>query len=97
MPRRLVPKNGVEYAIDAIKRISSSKIKLLIVGDGPLMAELIKKSNDDDRIQLLGPVSYQEIDEYYKLSDIILIPSITSNNIQEATSLMLEGMACGKL
>jgi glycosyltransferase involved in cell wall biosynthesis len=32
------------------------------------------------------------------MADIILIPSITSHGIQEASSLaMLEGMACGKV
>jgi glycosyltransferase involved in cell wall biosynthesis len=32
------------------------------------------------------------------MADIILIPSITSHGVQEATSLaMLEGMACGKV
>jgi glycosyltransferase involved in cell wall biosynthesis len=97
VPRRLVPKNGVEYAIDAIKSISNGNVKLLIAGDGPLLAKLESKSDRDERIQFLGAISYNEIDEYYKLSDIILIPSITSNNIQEATSIsMLEGMACEK-
>ncbi len=97
VPRRLVPKNGVEYAIKAIRMIKQPYVKLVIAGDGLLRKELEGISNGDDRIIFLGEVPHNQIVDYYQLSDIILVPSITSNDIQEATSLsMLEGMACGK-
>lgn len=41
---------------------------------------------------------HETVERYYKIADVVLIPSITSHGIQEATSLsMLEGMACGKI
>jgi len=98
VPRRLVSKNGVEYAIRAVKSIINPRIRLLIIGDGPLMDELKILAEGDFRIIFYGAIPHFEVHEFFKLSDIILIPSITSNNVQEATSLsMLEGMACGKI
>ncbi|MDI6720035.1 MAG: glycosyltransferase family 4 protein [Methanomicrobiales archaeon] len=98
VPRRLVPKNGVEYAIKAMQSINSQNVSLLVAGDGPLLSKLKDIAGKDTRIKFLGGIPYNQIHEYYKMSDVILIPSITSNDIQEATSLsMLEGMACGKI
>lgn len=98
VPRRLVNKNGVEYAISAIKTLDIMEIKLLIAGSGPLENQLKKLADGDDRIIFLGSIPHEEVDQLYKISDVVLIPSITSHDIQEATSLaMLEGMACGKV
>jgi len=98
VPRRLVPKNGVEYAIGAIKKIDNPSIKLIIIGDGILKDSLVKLSADDPRIFFTGPINHSEIVQFFQMSDVVLIPSITSNDIQEATSLsMLEGMSTGKV
>jgi len=46
---------------------------------------------------LIGSVPHSEIHKYFKAVDVVLIPSITSHGVQEATSLAaLEGMSCGK-
>lgn len=98
VPRRLVPKNGVKYAIKAIQNLDADHVKLLIAGSGPMEKELRSLSGTDKRIEFLGNINHEEIGEYYTLSDIVIIPSVTSHDIQEATSLsMLEGMACGKI
>ena len=98
VPRRLVPKNGVEFAIRAIKGMKGENIRLIIAGDGILRDSLRLLSGDDTRIIFLGDVSHDSLIDYYHICDIVLIPSITSQGIQEATSLsMLEGMACGKV
>ncbi|NQU88024.1 MAG: glycosyltransferase family 4 protein [Mariniphaga sp.] len=104
--RRLVKKNGVIYAAEAIKVLKDSgfllgrNIKLLIVGRGPEQKEIeefIINNNLDEWIDVVGIVKHSFIDSYYKSADIILMPSILSDDIEEATSLsMLEGLACGK-
>jgi len=97
VPRRLVPKNGVEYAIKAIKKMTNKSLRLIIAGDGLLYKSLKLLSDNDLRIIFLGDVSHSSLIKYYHISDIVLIPSITSEGIQEATTLsMLEGMACGR-
>lgn len=98
VPRRLVPKNGVKFAVQAMKYIKYSNVRLLILGDGSQISELVALAKDDKRVQFLGAIPHSHIDRFYKLSDMVLIPSITSNDVQEATSLsMLEGMSCGKI
>ncbi len=98
VPRRLVPKNGVKFAILAMKYIPDEDVRLLILGDGPQYPELAALAQGDARVQFLGAVPHEFVEKYYKISNVVLIPSITSHGVQEATSLsMLEGMACGKI
>jgi glycosyltransferase involved in cell wall biosynthesis len=98
VPRRLVPKNGVKFAIQAMKHIPGDNVRLLILGDGPQYPELAALAQGDARVQFLGAVPHEFVEKYYKISNVVLIPSITSHGVQEATSLsMLEGMACEKI
>lgn len=96
--RRLVEKNGVIYAVQALKYIKNEQIRMVIAGDGPEKDKIMREASEDNRIYFAGLIPHNKIAPYYKMADIILIPSITSHGIQEATSLaMLEGMACGKV
>jgi len=98
VPRRLVEKNGVIYAVRAMKNVKNKHVTMVIAGDGPERKEIAKEAEGDYRIHLKGTVPHEKIDVYYRMADIILVPSITSHGIQEASSLsMLEGMACGKV
>lgn len=104
VPRRLVPKNGVKYVVEAINLLNKEKlkkIKLVIAGDGverKKIEEYINKNNLQEYIELLGDINHDEILDYFKLSKIIIVPSVRSNNVEEATSLAaLEGMAVGKV
>jgi glycosyltransferase involved in cell wall biosynthesis len=98
VPRRLVEKNGVIYAVRAMKHLKNNNVKMIIAGDGPERNAIAKEAEGDSRIDLAGTIPHDKIDSYYKMADAILIPSITSHGIQEATSLsMLEGMSAGKV
>lgn len=77
---RLVPVKGHIYAIQAIQQLAAqqSKVKLLIVGDGPLKAELQKlvtTLNLENRISFLG--LRQDVAQIMALSDIILLSSLS--------------------
>lgn len=96
-PRRLVVKNGVIFAARAIEHLPDDHI-LLIAGFGPeeeairTLAERI----GNGRIILLGKVKNHKIADYYCASDYTIIPSITVENVEEATSISaIESMACG--
>ncbi len=96
--RRLVEKNGVIYAVDAISRVNGNCI-LVIAGDGPQSDVITKKIQDENlqgKVKQLGSISPNKIVEIYKASDCSVVPSITVNGLQEATSISaLEAMACG--
>jgi len=98
VPRRLVKKNGVIYAVHAMRHIKRQNVKMIIAGGGPEKRTLVREAQNDQRICFAGPIPHTKIDFYYKLADVILIPSITSRGVQEGSSLaMLEGMSCGKV
>lgn len=105
--RRLVKKNGVNYAVEAMKilrdigLVDNLKLKLLIVGRGPEQNDIedyIRLHDLSRCINVVGIIEHKLIDSYYKSADIILMPSTLSDDVEEATSLsMLEGLACGKI
>jgi len=98
VPRRLVEKNGVIYAVRAMTYLKNDDVRMIIAGSGPERENIVEEAKNDSRIHLVGTISHNKIDQHYKMADIILIPSITSHGVQEASSLaMLEGMACGKV
>jgi len=100
-PRRLVPKNGVAFAVKAMKELDRNRKALLILaGDGPerrSIEDLVKAEGLTERVLIKGSVPHGIIDKYYVAADAIVIPSVLSAGVEEATSLsMLEGMATGK-
>ena len=100
-PRRLVPKNGVAFAVKAMKELDRNRKALLILaGDGPerrSIEDLVKAEGLSERVLIRGSVQHRIIDRYYAAADAIVIPSVLSAGVEEATSLsMLEGMAAGK-
>jgi len=97
VPRRLVKKNGVLFAAKAMKEVSNFPIHMYFAGDGPQRNELLGEKLQSN-IHLLGDVPHDQMVDFFQCSDLVLIPSIHSGGIEEATSLsMLEGMACGKV
>ena len=101
VPRRLVPKNGVIYSVRAMGEIPQKyNIKLVIAGDGVERAKIkreIERLGLQESVVMLGSVPHERIVRYFKISDAVLIPSVTSHGVQEATSLAaLEAMSCGK-
>ncbi len=98
-PRRLVVKNGVEFAVRSMALTSkeSNTFRLLLAGDGPerdAIERLIRELGLQSTVTMAGTVPHDKISRFYAASDIVLIPSVSSVGVQEATSLsMLEGMA----
>ncbi|MCX7654205.1 MAG: glycosyltransferase family 4 protein [Fervidobacterium sp.] len=98
VPRRYVKKNGVLYAAEAFSKIKSHDFFFVFAGGGHLKKELEKLLENNKNKLILDSIPNETIHEYYKASDVVLIPSVSSDGVEEATSLsMLEGMACGKV
>jgi glycosyltransferase involved in cell wall biosynthesis len=101
--RRMVLKNGVIVAIDALAHVRrhTDNVRLVMIGDGPEMENVRQRARNlgvESFIEFVGAVNHQDIPNYYLSADILLMPSIPSDGIEEATSLsMLEGMAAGNL
>ncbi len=89
---RLVKNKGINLFIDAVQK---SKLRVLIVGDGPLMKSLWQKIKKTD---LSGNVIFHgwakdanEISELLNKSRILVMPSYNEGGPR----VVLEAMACG--
>lgn len=102
-PRRLVKKNGVVFPSLALATMpvdERRRFLLLHAGEGgerEAMEQVVREHGLEDQVRLLGGQGRDAILELYRLADIILVPSVRSENVEEATSLSaLEAMACGR-
>lgn len=101
VPRRLVLKCGVIYAIKAAeitrKKFNRTDLIFLIVGVGVEKNNLlnyIKENKLQEFVILLDGVEYERMSKFYKIADVALVPSINVKGYKEATSLsVLEAMA----
>ena len=99
VPRRLVPKNGVEFAIRGFARIGHHDAGLVIAGAGFLRRSLEKLSRElgvSGRVKFLGEVPRERLLPLMKRSEAVVVPSVPADGVVEATSLsVLEAMAIG--
>jgi glycosyltransferase involved in cell wall biosynthesis len=96
-PRRLVPKNGVNFLIESIPeilRIHPDTV-FVIVGEGPESARLESQTKElgiQEKVVFAGAISNDEINGYYADADLVVLPSL-----KEATSISaLEAMSSAK-
>lgn len=101
VPRMLVPKNGVEFAIRSMKPLLAAvpRASMKIAGDGPLRDSLASLAQEvgRGRVRFLGEVPRSEMRKLYQDAGVVLIPSIPVSGLEEATSIAtIEAMACGR-
>lgn len=101
VPRRLVPKNGVHVAIEAMRRLSDLDLELWIAGDGPERRKLERMRQDfglTDRIKFLGAVGTPEMIALMNRSAAVVVPSVPASGVVEASSIAaLEAMSAAKV
>jgi len=85
---------GIDTLIDAMSHVN--KGKALIVGDGPLRAELeahVNRLNLSGHVHFAGDVSNDDLPAYFQAADCFVLPS---NSRAEAFGIvLLEAMASG--
>lgn len=99
---RLVEKKGVEYGIRAVAKLAkvNRKIEYNVIGDGPLKEELqqlIQELNVSNVVKLLGWKQQQEVVEIINNTNILLTPSVTSQDgdREGIPVVLMEAMAMG--
>lgn len=101
VPRRLTKKNGVIYPTLALPKVLEKHPNTMIVyaGMGEAFGELkgiVAEKGLSENVKLLGAIPHALIKEFYALSNIVLVPSIHSAGVEEATSISaLEAMGSG--
>jgi glycosyltransferase involved in cell wall biosynthesis len=101
VPRRLTKKNGVIYPALALPKVLREfpNVQLIYAGSGEALGEIkeiVARENIGNHVTLLGAVPHDQVKEYYALSDVVLVPSVHSAGVEEATSISaLEAMGSG--
>ena len=100
---RLSRRKGVDILIRAFARFAKETCRsaiLLIVGTGLELAELKMIASDESisrQVVFCGLVSHSELNAYYNLSEVVVIPSIIYRRYTEGTpTVALECMAAGR-
>ena len=94
VPRRLFPKNGVEYLVRAIPYIAQRiDVEAVLIGDGPERARLEALARElgvEGRVIFLGSRPHAEMPGLLSSGEMAVFPSL-----MEATSVAaLESMSC---
>lgn len=99
---RLVEKKGVRYGIQAFAKTLKKYpyVEYMIAGDGPLkgeLADLIKQLSISKNVKLLGWKDQEEILLLLNRADILLAPSVTSEdgNQEGIPVVIMEALARG--
>jgi glycosyltransferase involved in cell wall biosynthesis len=100
---RLSEVKGVEHLIRAmrIQKDKSIASRLLVVGDGPLGDELKAITNSlelTDRVAFVGRKTGVGLDEYFTMTDVVVVPSIVTDtgDTEGLPVVILEAFAAGK-
>jgi phosphatidylinositol alpha-1,6-mannosyltransferase len=100
---RLVHRKGQDRLIEAMPEILNSipNAHLLIVGEGPHRAQLVKRVNQleiKDNVTFVGRIGYEQLPEYLCVGDLFAMPSRSRFWGLEVEGLgisYLEASACG--
>lgn len=99
---RLAPTKGIEYALDAIRRLLDEGVVLeyRIAGNGPRRQELEDKAAQlglESVVEFEGAVDRDRVVQILRDSDILIAPSVVAENGQTegVPNVLKEAMACG--
>ncbi len=74
---RLVPEKGLATLLDAL--VLEPRLHARIGGSGPLesvLADWAAERGVADRVELIGPVDPEAVDEFYRSIDVLAVPSV---------------------
>lgn len=91
---RLEHRKALPLALEAMQRLQSRRVRLLIAGRGPCQAQLqseIQTRGLQDRVSMLGFVEHQKMADLFRKSDLFLFTSLRDS----MGSVVLEAMSYG--
>ncbi len=98
---RLIHLKGVHYLLKAFAKLHDKMddVVLIIVGEGECLEELKKRANRlkiADKVYFQGNVDNELLGAYYLLSDVFVLPSITTHHADACPLVVNEAMYFGK-
>lgn len=93
---RLVPEKGLRELLDAMTILSPQRpnMRLALVGDGPMRAELESRIAADPALHIVlpGALGPHEVARWMAASDLITLPSYSEGH----PNVLVEALACGR-
>ena len=94
---RMLPGKGLNLLSEALGLLDSEKWNLLVVGDGPERASFessLAARGLLARARFTGAVSYEQVPEFFKQIDMLVMPTETTERIREQFGrVLVEAMA----
>lgn len=99
---RLAHKKGVPYLLEAFSRLNQPNLHLVIAGDGQLRSSLetqARKLNLENKVTFTGFLSGDEKHDYLNLADLMVLPSIITDDgdAEGLPVVFMEALAAGKV
>jgi len=91
---RLVDQKGIRLLLQAFRAIGNDDVSLLLVGRGPLEEVLKNEASVSGRVFLVPRVPGEELYRYYAITDIFVLPSVTTNTIKETWGFVVNEAMC---
>lgn len=88
---RWVKTKGVAILLEVAKRVPPD-VKLVFIGTGPMEKSLKDASEKLDAVRLVGKVSVERLVDYYRVADLVVIPSQDEEGFAR---VVLEALSCG--
>ena len=88
---RLIEEKGILVLVESVKKWNKN-ISLIIAGDGPLARDVIRKTQNDTRIEYIGRVEQDKLPLVYASTDLTIVPSIHEEGFGR---VIMESLACG--
>jgi len=73
---RLNRTKGVHVLIEAFKQMDWPQAELTIIGEGPFEKQLAALAGTDKRIKFLGKMQWPQLSDFYRNSDVTIVPSV---------------------
>lgn len=96
---RLSIEKGPDVLLEAARRLQSAgrRLRLVLVGDGPLRADLEARARGLRDVRFVGEVSFGAVDGWYRGADIVAVPSVPIEGLREQWGFAAaEAMAVGR-
>jgi glycogen synthase len=95
--RRLVPTKGLENLVEAAAAVRGEipDVSIVIVGTGPLAAELQRRVDDlglRETIRFAGHVAEDDLPIVYRAADVMVVPTVA---LEGFGLVVVEALACG--